>query len=76
MKGCAIMNPNTTQDKLIELLKKQITIRDETINTLTRENKVQSIIIKNQKKIHNKLTYFLIFLLILSAISNMLCLLN
>lgn len=66
----------TNQDKLIELLKTQISLRDNTINTLTREAEVQSIIIKNQEKKHHRIIYFLIVMLILSCVSNMICLLN
>jgi hypothetical protein len=37
-------------DKFIQSLNMKIKIRDDRIKAITRENEVQSIIIKNQKK--------------------------
>ena len=58
---------NETINKLIEMLKMQIKIRDDKINVLTRENEVQSIIIKNIKSRYQRIILVLSALLLMSS---------
>jgi len=49
------------------MLKMQIKIRDDKINVLTRENEVQSIIIKNIKSRYQRIILVLSALLLMSS---------
>jgi len=49
------------------MLKMQIKIRDDKINVLTRENEVQSIIIKNLKSRYQRIILVLSALLLMSS---------
>jgi hypothetical protein len=55
-------------DKFIKSLNMKIKIRDDTIKVITRENEVQSIIIKNQKKKYKSIIFILSGLLIISSV--------
>lgn len=70
------MNNNSTNQTLLQTLLSQIKTRDELITSLTKENEVQLIRHKEKLKQYKKVIIFLIFILILSGISNILFLLH
>ena len=70
------MNSNSTNQTLLQTLLSQIKTRDELITSLTKENEVQLIRHKEKLKQYKKVIIFLIFILILSGISNILLLLH
>jgi len=62
------MNPmNDSTNKLIETLKKQIKIRDDKINAITRKNEVQSIVIESFKKKYRTIILIYTILLMISS---------
>jgi hypothetical protein len=58
----------TTDKDLIKLLKTQIRIRDDKITDIARENKVQSVINKENKKKYQGIILILSALLIVSLV--------
>lgn len=70
------MDNKSTNQTLLQTLLSQIKTRDKLITTLTKENEVQLIRYNEKCKQFKKIIWFLIFILILSCISNMLFLLH
>lgn len=70
------MNNNSTNQTLLQTLLSQIKTRDELITSLTKENEVQLIRYKEKLKRYKRIIGTLIFILILSGISNILFLLH
>ena len=58
---------NDTDKKLIELLHKQVELRDEVITALKRENDILSIVNKAQKKRYRFAILILTILLMISS---------
>ena len=62
------MNPsNESTNKIIEMLQTQLSLRDEVIKSLKRENEVQSIINKTLKKKYKTIILIYSILLMISS---------
>jgi hypothetical protein len=58
---------NDSTSKMIEMLQDQIGKRDEVIKSLKRENEVQSIVIKSNKKKYKGIIFVLSILTLISS---------